>query len=226
MKIGIIVQARMSSERLPGKVLHPVRGKPMLQYTIERLQQCTKTPELVVATSDQPADAAVLRLCRELEVQCFCGDLENVARRFYDLIEAYGFDAFVRISGDSPLIDQAVVDHAVTLYLEGGHDIVTNILKRTFPKGQSVEVLNAEVFRKAFPEMQDRGDLEHVTRFFYSRPERYRIRNFEADRDLHDIQLSVDTPSDMEKFETLIGSLREPHFRYPYGQILELLRVR
>ena len=135
MKIGAIIQARMSSERLPGKVLQQIAGKPMLQYLLERLEHCEVLDGLVVATSVDESDTPITSFCQRYGVSCYRGDLNNVAGRFNDVLDSYGFDAFVRINGDSPLLDQRLVDKAVELFKQHEADLATNALVRSYPKG-------------------------------------------------------------------------------------------
>jgi spore coat polysaccharide biosynthesis protein SpsF len=222
MTAGIIIQARMSSSRLPGKVLKNVCGKPMLAYLLERLSHCKNTSEIVVATSNDRSDQPIADFCSVLKVACFRGSLANVAKRIHDALSCYGFDVFVRISGDSPLLDQRLVDTGLNLFLNGECDMVTNILPRTFPKGQSVEILNSDVFAQAFYKMIDQQDLEHVTPYFYRNSEHYRIRNFESEIQSGHIQLSVDTDEDFLNFERIIKAMDRDHWHYDYKSLLEL----
>ena len=222
-KIAVIIQSRMTSNRLPGKVLRSVCGKPMLQYLLERLNQCENIAEIVVATSCDPSDEPIVDFCSALNVSCFRGPLLNVAKRFYDLLIEYGFDKFVRISGDSPLLDQNLIDLGIRLFLDGDYDMVTNILPRTFPKGQSVEILKSDVFIEAFEKMTEVDDLEHVTKYIYKNCNNYKILNFESGERLGNIQLSVDTEEDLLKFEQIVEAMEKDHWRYGYKDVLKIL---
>jgi spore coat polysaccharide biosynthesis protein SpsF len=214
----------MGSQRFPGKVLHPVAGKPMLRYLLERLGHCRMVSERVVATSDSEEDRAIVRFCQAQGIDCRRGPLENVAERFRQVLDACGFDGFVRVNGDSPLLDQALVDRAVARFREGDAEIVTNVLERTFPRGQSVEVLKSETFRRGVAAMREEADREHVTRFFYTQRERFRIVNLRAARDESGVQLSVDTPEDMKRFTGIIGRMDRPHWEYGLEEILQFYR--
>lgn len=212
----------MSSRRLPGKVLEEVGGRPLLAYLLERLEHSRGSLTIVVATSLDPTDDPIASYCKEYGIRCFRGSLEDVAGRFVDLIKEYSFDAFVRISGDSPLLDQELVDKGIGLFLEGGHDLVSNVLVRTFPKGQSVEVIDAKVFIDAYPHMETRSEKEHVTPFFYKRSDKYRIRLFKSGRDYSSLQLSVDTREDMNRFRSILMSMKRPHWTYGMEDIISL----
>ena len=172
-KLGAIVQARMSSQRLPNKVLHKVAGKPMLQYLLERLEHCNCLDAIVVATSAEDSDTPIAEHCRQNGVPCYRGSLSNVAGRFNEALNIYHFDGFVRVNGDSPLLDQNLIEKAVSIFLAGDLDIVTNGQKRTYPKGQSVEVLRADTFRYAYQLMREEDEFEHVTPYFYKHAEKF-----------------------------------------------------
>jgi len=225
MKVGAIVQARMNSERLPGKVLHPVRGKPMLEYLLERLDRCESLDAVVVATSTDPTDDPVAAFCRQLARQCFRGSLDNVASRFKDVLDTSKLDAFVRISGDSPLLDPKVVDRGVEIFLQSAFDVVTNVFPRSFPKGQSVEVVRSGTFRRAFQKMRDKDELQHVTLFFYRNPQEFAIHSFAADADYSEVHLAVDTMEDMERFSCLLEGMERPHWKYSLTEILDMCRT-
>jgi spore coat polysaccharide biosynthesis protein SpsF len=224
MRIGIIIQARMGSQRFPGKVLHRVAGKPMLEYLLERLARCQTVTECVVATSDNDQDLPLVRFCESRRIPWRRGPLENVAERFRQVMEDCRFDAFVRVNGDSPLLDQAIVDRAVTRFREGDAEIVTNVLQRTFPKGQSVEVVNSETYRRGLADVREEADREHVTRFFYRERDRFRIVNIRSARDDGGVQLSVDTPEDMDRFAAIVGRMGRPHWEYGLDEILQFYR--
>lgn len=224
MNVGAIVQARMTSMRFPGKVLHQVAGKPLLQYILERLSRCTSLDAVVVATSVDQSDEPVEIFCREQGVLCFRGDLGNVAGRMKAVLRAYGFGAFVRLSGDSPLMDPAVVDKGVHIFLSGDYDLVTNVFPRSYPRGQSVEVLRTDAFRQIVDLMSSNEDLEHVTPYFYRNPRRFKIFNFSAEQDCSGITLAVDTTEDMDRFGTIVATMDKPHWEYHLPEILAIHR--
>ena len=224
MKIGAIVQARVSSERFPGKVLYKVGGKPLLQYLLERLEHCTCLDTTVVATSIENSDTPIADYCQKNNVACYRGSLSNVASRFNEILDTYKFDAFVRVNGDSPLLDQRLIEKGVRLFLGGDYDLVTNIMPRTFPKGESVEVLRAVTYRSAYPRMREEGDLEHLTRYYYQHPEEFRIKNFALPENLNHISLCVDTKQDMDNFVTIVSTMVKPHWEYKLEDILRIYR--
>jgi len=222
MKVGVVVQARMSSSRFPGKILHPVHGKPLLWYLLSSLRCCTHSDLLVVATSDEASDDPVEAFCLAEGVECFRGPLADVAYRFRLVVEAYELDSFVRICGDSPLLDHRLVDHAITLCRHERCDVVSNILPRSFPKGQSVEVINADAYLRAESEMADLSDREHVTQFLYANQKDFKFQSFESKVDFSDVRHVVDTEEDMDRFTCVVSCMDRPHTEYEWQELVAL----
>lgn len=221
MHTGIIVQCRMSSARLPGKVLHEVRGKPMLQYTLEGLARC-RGGTLVVSTSEREEDKAIIRFCKAFGVPFHCGPLENVALRFARTVEHFGFDNFVRVCGDSPLLDYRLVDKAMAIFEERNVRMVSNVVRRTFPKGQSVEMLDARYFLDHVTKILSPTEQEHVTSHFYARQNPVELEAFESGGAWGEVRQSVDTPEDMRRFAELVARMKRPHWEYTYKDILAM----
>lgn len=221
-RIGAVVQARTSSSRLPSKVVARLAGKPLLGYLLERLARAPSLDAIVVATSTDPADAAVARLCDERAVACHRGSLEDVVARLADTAKEHRLDAVVRVSGDSPLLDPAIVDRAVDLFREGGTDVVTNVFPRTFPRGQSVEVLGGGVLEALRAAPLDPEDREHVTPFVYRHAERFRVTSFTREEDASHVRLVVDTAEDLARMEALIAAMDRPHWAYSLDDLLRL----
>jgi spore coat polysaccharide biosynthesis protein SpsF len=222
VSVGVVVMARMTSRRFPGKVLHPLAGRPALEYLVERLARAERADTVVVATSTEPSDDPVEALCRRLPVHCHRGPLENVALRLLEAMDGLGLRAGVRVSGDSPLLDQGLVDQAVELFGEGDADLVTNVFPRSFPRGQSVEVINREALQRALASMGTGDDTEHVTPYLYRHPELFRIRNFEAGADHSDTALTIDEPEDAARIEAILARMDRPHWEYSWKEALEL----
>lgn len=212
----------MSSKRLPGKMLRHVQGKPLLAYVVERLRRCRELAEVVVATSTAVDDDAIAAACGPLGVSCRRGPLDDVIGRFITIIDAGALPAVVRISGDSPLIDPAIVDRAVRLFRDTPCDLVTNVAPRSFPRGQSVEVASSKALRAAAASDLTPDEREHVTLWFYRHPQACSIENFSAPTDLSSIQMSVDTSEDLAAFDATIAAMRRPHWEYALHDILAL----
>ncbi len=224
IKIGAIVQVRMSSQRLPGKVLYEVYGKPLLQYILESIEHCSAINKVIIATSLEKSDDPVEEFCNKHHTPCYRGSLNDVASRFREISEKERWDAFVRINGDSPLIDYHLIDKGTNLYRDGHFDLVTNVFPRTHPSGQSVEIVRSSTFKKVYHRMNDSGDFEHVTKFFYHNPKEFKIFNFTSSIDCSSIHLSVDTQEDMQMFSKIIGKMVRPHWDYTLEDVLKINR--
>lgn len=216
------IQARMSSQRLPGKVLAEVEGKALLVYLIERLRRCSRVRDIAVVTSTAPEDAAVAVCGERNGVKSYRGSLDDVLGRFLAAAEAFCVDSFVRINGDSPLLVPDLVDRGIEEFEAEKYDLVTNAFPRSYPKGQSVEVVSVEALKSVASQTSGLQDREHVTRFFYNHPDRFRVRNFANDADLSSIQMSVDTPDDLAAFKNLVSQMTKPHWNYGLDDLLVL----
>lgn len=222
MKTAIIVQARMSSQRLPGKVLRQVAQKPLLQYLIESLSQCRENNLVLIATSVDRSDDPVEDFCSKLGVAVHRGPLDDVAARFSEAASRHRLDAFARVSGDSPLIDHRLVDQMLSIFKAGDFDLVTNVMKRTFPKGHSVEIMRSSAFAKALGLSNLPTDREHVTPAFYRNPDAFSIRSVTSPEDRSSVNFCVDTPEDLARFEAIIAKMKKPHWQYSSGDLLLL----
>lgn len=213
LKFVSVVTARRTSRRLPGKVLQLINGRPMLSYTIERLSSVKRLDAIVIATSTDSSDDPVMAFAERSGVACWRGELNDVLGRVRSAAAAHAADAVVRISGDSPLLDPALVRLAIDRFSEGTTDLVTNVFPRSYPKGQSIEILSREALERLDTEAVEPEDREHVTRYAYSHPDRFTISNFSSPRPRPDLQLSVDTPADLERVTALIAACSDaPEF--------------
>lgn len=223
--IAVVAQARMSSQRLPGKILRDLGGgKTALEYHVERISRAERADLAIVATSVDPTDDAVAELCERLGVTCHRGPLSDVAARYIEVADRFGLDAFVRTTADSPLLDQALVDRGISLFEEGGADLVTNVAPSTFASGHSLEVLDARVYRETYAQMSEPDHFEHVTNFYYRNPDGFRIRNFESGRNDGNLDVSLDTEDDARLISAIIARMDRPHWEYGYDEVMELCR--
>ena len=192
-----ILQARMSSTRLPGKVLRPILGEPMLGRQIERLRRARLLNRLVVATSTGAEDDVLAAFCEQMGVDCFRGDLDDVLSRFLGAIAAFGpAETFVRLTADCPLTDPDLIDEAIAAHQAAGADYTYVQQHWTYPKGLDVEVCRTEVLQTIASEATG-SDREHVTAFIYTRPERFSIHALNRDPPLR-YRWTVDTAEDFD----------------------------
>lgn len=219
----IIVQARMTSTRLPGKVLLPLAGEPMLTRLVERLRRVRHADGIVVATTTNPTDDPIAALCAQLGVSCHRGSEHDVLSRYADAARLHGADVVVRITSDCPLIDPALIDQVIAAYDEGGSDYVSNMLPPTWPFGLAVEVFSAAALAQTHAAAADPAEREHVTPFLYWHPERYRLRNVASPLDLSHHRWTVDTPEDYTLVSRLFDHLMPTHPHFTQADVLALL---
>lgn len=194
-----IVQARMSSSRLPGKVMKPILGMPMIGRQLERLARCDSFDRLVVATSADESDDGLAAYVESRGVRVFRGALDDVLGRFQGAALANGPAAHVvRLTADCPLADPAVIDACVRLHLETGADYTSNTVQRTYPDGLDVEVMTGRALTVMRREAKDPYEREHVTPFLYRRPERFRISQLLQAGEHAGHRWTVDTAEDFE----------------------------
>ena len=225
MILGLL-QARTSSSRLPGKVLLPLAGAPMLARQIERVRRARAIGRLVVATSLDPADDAIAEVAAQAGLGCFRGSLEDVLDRFYQAAREHRPGHVVRLTADCPLADWEVIDRAVGFALDGGHDYASNTLKPTWPDGLDVEVMTFAALEAAWREAKSPAEREHVTFHIYSHPERFRLGSLENDIDLSGMRWTVDEPSDLEFVRAVYDALYPDRPAFTTRDILQLLRER
>lgn len=224
--VVIIVQARMSSTRLPGKVMKTVLGKPLLGYLIDQLQRASKADKIVIATSTSAMEAPIVDYCVSRGVLCYRGSLNDVLDRYAKAAEEHRATTVVRICSDCPLMDPAVVDQVIGYYLDHqqDYDYVSNCLERTYPRGQDVEVFSRQALTTAAREARLPEEREHVTPFFYRHPERFRLGSVKGKRDYSSLRWVVDTPDDLALITQLLEAVVSHQPQFGMQDVLEVLR--
>jgi len=225
MALPVFIQARMSSKRLPGKVLQETRGKPLIAYLIERVRYCRNADSINLVTSTDREDDPLAAFGEKAGIRVLRGPLDDVMGRFIVAATQIQARAFVRINGDSPLLDPRLIDRGIAEYETAPVDLVSNAFPRSYPKGQGVEVISVSALQAVAAEADSSAYREHVAMFFYDHPARFRIRNFSYGRDVSDIQLSVDTPEDLADFHAILDAMERPHTEYSLDDVLQLLRA-
>lgn len=225
MILGVL-QARVSSTRLPGKVLRPVLGEPMLARQIERVRRAQAMDRLIVATSTAADDDAIAALCGRLNVDCFRGSLDDVLDRFYHAAVPHQPSHVVRLTGDCPLVDWIIVDRAIAACCEGRFDYVSNALQPTWPDGLDVEVMTFAALEVAWHNARLPSEREHVTPFIYKNPERFRLYGMINDRDLSAHRWTVDEPADFTFVTAVYEALYRTNPAFGTNDVLDLLDQR
>lgn len=208
MILGVI-QARMSSSRLPGKVLADVMGHPMIWRQIERLERSRRIDKLVLATSTEPSDDPLANVCSDMGLAVVRGSLTDVMSRFGDALDAYPeATTLVRLTADCPLTDWRVLDAMIDTHLAGGFDYTNNTSpERTFPHGLDVEAMKARAFKTALGLADDPYEREHVTPFLYRRPEWFTLGSLTRTPSLAHLRWTVDYPEDLDFVRHVYGAL-------------------
>lgn len=225
MSTGLIVFARMDSSRLPGKTLAPIGGRPLLGHVMDRCRRARALRVFVVATTERPVDGPIVAFARDEGWEVFRGATADVALRALACARAFGLDAFVRISGDSPFIDPGLIDEAVRRHETGGWDVVTDVFPRSYPPGVSVEVISTAAMERVLRETRDAEDREHVTRYVYAHPEAFRIDNVETDATRYKgVLLTVDTADDLARTRWMLGRADGVAAELELDEIVDLAR--
>ena len=227
-EILLIIQARMNSSRLPGKVLADICGKPCLQHVLERVSQSNKVNNIVVATTTNPVDNPVVDLCNQLGYKTFCGDENDVLGRLYGAAEIEEAVTIVRITADCPMIDPDVIDEVISTFLINNHDYVSNTIKRTYPDGLDVEVMSIDALREAHKKATAPFLREHVTPYITGkRPDLgsgdFSIGHVEFVDDFSYIRWTLDTKEDLHRIRALVSKLPED---YHWLQALSIAKRR
>ena len=199
----------MSSKRLPGKVLMKIQGKTMLERVVERVLESKNVTKVIVATSKNSEDLPLRKLCFKKNIKYYAGNLNNVADRFYKIIKKFHSKAFIRISADSPLIDPCLIDNCLVKFNNNSFDIVTNVYPRTYPIGQSVEIIKSSVFKNNLSKMKKEIHLEHITKFFYENKKSFKINNIKNKKNYSKFNMSINTLKDINKVRNIYKQI--PH---------------
>jgi len=211
-----IIQARYSSNRLPGKVLKKIFGITVLKRVINQVKKSKKISKIIVATSKHSTDKKIINFCNKNKIHCISGPLNNVFKRFYKIIVHEHCKSFVRISADSPLIDPSLIDKAVTLFKKNRYDIVTNVFPRTFPKGFSVEVVNSKLILDFLSKIKKKRHQEHLTSFFYDNFKNFKIKNFYNKINISNINFSIDSFADFIRAKNILKFCKNKNYSLDY----------
>lgn len=222
MKTVAIIQARLGSTRLPGKVLLPLAGRPMLAHVIERVRRASRVDEVLVATTTNPGDAPLVAFCREAGCAVFRGDEQDVLDRYFQAARTHEATTVVRITSDCPLIDPAIIDAVLGTLAATGADYASNIAPtRTFPRGLDTEAFPFATLERCWHEASEPASREHVTAHIYRNSDRFRLASVTHERDESAHRWTVDTPEDYE----LVGRIYAffGHNRFGWEEALAVL---
>jgi spore coat polysaccharide biosynthesis protein SpsF len=225
VKTVATIEARMTSTRLPGKVLAECCGKPMLELMVERLRLVPELDQIVVATTVNATDAPVEALARRLGIGFWRGSEDDVLQRVLDAARAHEADVIVELTGDCPLIDPAIVSRVIRAYRAAKVDYCANVLTRSWPIGMDTQVFATDVLADVACRTADPTDHEHVSLFIYRHPEIYRLLGIEAPADERrpDMRLTLDTSEDLQVIRALFTALRADDPGFPVARMIAWL---
>lgn len=219
-----VLQARMSSTRLPGKVLLRVCGKPLLQHQIERVLRSREIGTLVVATSDDASDDPIESLCKAMGVHVYRGSLSDVLDRTVRAAQPFKPQYLVRLTGDCPLADPGVIDQVIVAARSPGTDYASNALNPSFPDGLDAECMRFSALEEAWHEAAKPSEREHVTPFIHTQPQRYALREVRHGADLSGLRWTVDEPADFVFASQVFEHLYAAQPDFSMDDVLALLR--
>jgi len=197
MRTIAIVQARMGSTRLPGKVLLDLGGETVLARGLRRLRRASLIRQVVVATTDSAEDDAIVHECERLGMAHFRGSEEDVLDRYYRAAEAAGAQAVVRITSDCPLVEPEIIDKVIRAFLGRKPDYASNTLRRTYPRGLDTEIMTWDALARTWREAQRAYQRSHVTSYMYENPDRFELLAVTGESDYSSYRWTVDTPEDL-----------------------------
>jgi spore coat polysaccharide biosynthesis protein SpsF len=226
MKVAAIIQARMNSTRLPGKILYKVMDTALLAFQIERVRRVPLIDEIIVATTTNPGDEPIVELCQKLGVAYYRGPELDVLTRYYEAAIVFKADVIVRLTSDCPVIDPFTVDRVISHYLfhSTNVDYASNIIKRTYPRGMDTEVFSIEALRIAQHEATLMHDREHVTPYIYTNPERFLLEHVQYITNESHHRWTVDTLEDFQLISKIIESLYPSKPNFTLEDMLDLLQ--
>ena len=209
--IGCIIQARMGSTRLPGKVMMDVEDqKPVLYFVIKQLQECKLIDKIIIATTTNDEDSQIVNYSKNLGIDYFRGSAKDVLDRYYQCAKEYSISTIVRIPSDKPLIDPEVVDNVISVFNNNSYDYVTNFLSNpTFPSGVEVEVFSMNGLKKVWKEAILPSEREHVTPYFSNNEDKFEITHVENSENLSHLRCAIDRIEDLELVRLIVSKIKK-----------------
>lgn len=221
------IEARMGSSRLPGKVLMDLRGRSALGRLVDRLRQCDRLDDIVLATTSAPADDALEEFARNEGLACYRGSEDDVLLRVVESHRMMGTEIIVEVTGDCPLLDPDVIDEGVALFFNEKCDVVCNVAKPSWPMGIDLQVFRLADLEQVERDIKDQPVREHVSLYFYEHPERYQIVSLNAPDHCRapEYRFQLDYPEDKMFIEAVLdGMLPKFGDRFRTRDIMDMLR--
>ncbi|MDD5433505.1 MAG: glycosyltransferase family protein [Candidatus Pacebacteria bacterium] len=222
---GIIIQARMGSTRLPGKMAKKILGKTILEHVIFRLQKIKNPAKIILATTISKKDNILESIAKKNKIKVFRGSEEDVLDRYYQAAKQFDIDPIVRITADCPVLDWQVCDEVINFYLENQFDYVSNVRPPTFPDGLDVEVFSFAALEKSWQAAKLKSEREHVVPYIVNHPEIFKIGNLVRNgNDLSDLRLTLDEKDDLILLKKIYSALYKKNNYFTLNDILKLFQ--
>ena len=221
-----VLQARMSSSRLPGKVMIEINGKPMIYWQIQRILSSKCVNSLIVATSIDPSDDPLVSFLEENLISVYRGSLDNVLSRYIEVSEIYPHDALIRLTGDCPLVMPELIDQMVGAFYEQDVDYLSNTLEPTFPDGLDIEIIKQGTLKCLTSFNLEPKELEHVTYGIYTRPETFNLSNFLNESNHGHKRWTVDYQEDLDFIRKVYAHFAGHESTFTYLDLLDFLRQK
>ena len=216
MSLGIIIQARSGSKRLPNKVLLKIDKKNLLEHVISRIKSTKFKKKIIIATSSLAKDKKIIQCAKKNNCYFFSGEEKNVLKRYYIAAKKHNLNIIIRVSADSPFIDPVILEKAFNIFKSNKYDYVSNIIKPSFPKGMSVEIFSFDCLEKTFLQAKSDTYKEHVTKFMYRKQSNFRTKNFGLKISLRRFKFAVDTKKDFLKVNKIYDKLKKAKKQHSY----------
>jgi spore coat polysaccharide biosynthesis protein SpsF len=223
LKVVAIIQARMGSTRLPGKVLLDLAGASILLRVLERVRRTDSIDEVVVATTDKPSDDIIVQECLRYQIPVFRGQEEDVLDRYYRAAVSAKADIVVRITSDCPLIDPEITRKTVQAFLAERPDYASNCLVRTYPRGLDTEVMTLHALERTWREAKQPYQREHVTPYIHENPDEFKLLSVTGEADYSGHRWTVDTPEDFELVRSVYTRLQHRN-QFSWRDVIDLLQ--
>lgn len=222
-KIAVIIQARLSSSRLPGKILLNLGDKSVLAHVVGRIKRCNKISDVIVATTNLLADDATVTECKKISVKYFRGSSDNVLERYYLAAKGHAVDIVVRVTSDCPFIDAGILDQMLDKFSKEKPDYLSNTLTRTYPRGFDIEIFTFASLDKAYKQAKVDYEQEHVTPYIYLNPDKFILEAYSDNADNSDLRVTLDTKEDWEVIQIAYSTLGN-NDNFSYRDVIDYLR--
>ena len=222
--LGAIIQARVSSTRLPQKVIKKIEGKTVLEHLILRAKKVKNCDKVILATTDKKDDDVLGKIAKELNVLAFRGSENDVLDRYYQAAKLFKIDPIVRITADCPLLDPKIVEKVIDFYFSGNYNYISNTHPPTFPDGMDVEIFNFKSLEKSWKKAKLRSEREHVTAYIFKNPKLFKIGNITYEKDFSHLRLTLDEKEDLILIRKIYKELYPKNPFFGLEWVLELFK--